>query len=360
MAQVVPNFVRSSLRAPISVSDTQLQLASGTGVLFNTIGTGNWCYITVNDNTTAEVMKYTSAGDVVNDTIVVERAQDGTSAKAFPAGACVAIGWNTAQVMDLIQGELTHPVNTIEVSSTPVGTPSEHILYAVNPETGEMWYWDGATWTFLNSNSVQLLTVVPTDEPTGNIVWTINTVTSSLYYWTGLGWLLVSGQGSNYREILGRQYLTVGAGTAIAAGTDNPFSTLVTGGLPVVTNMDYKSDVSIADVIEVLPTNVLRILQPCIAEFSASVYGNMDDLTHDFRGQLSVFHANDTYQWITQIFVPANSGSSAIAISMNSGPVQILANDEFDANLVVIDGGVTFVGFNVQQLQFTASIIALL
>lgn len=359
MAQIVPNFVRTSLRAPIGVSDTQLQLASGTGVLFNSVGSGNWCYVTINDNTTAEIVKYTSTGDVVNDTIVVERAQDGTSAKAFPAGACVAVGWNTQQVEDLIGTAITNPVNTIEVTF-PIGAPGPNILYAINTETGQLWYWDGSNWIYINSSTVQLLTEVPTDAPEGAVVWTINTVTSSLYYWTGLGWLLVSGQGSNYREILGRQYLTIGPGTAIAAGTDNPFSTLVTNGLPIVTNINYKSDPSIANVIEVQSTNVLKFLQPCIAEFSASVFGEMDDLTHDFRGQLSVFHANDTYQWITQIYVPANSGSATIAISMNSGPVQILANDEFDANMVVIDGGVTFVGFNMKQLQFTASVIALL
>lgn len=355
------NFVKTTLRAPCGVGDTQLQLASGTGALFNPITAGNWCYVTVNDSTSVEVMKYTSAGNVVNDTITVERAQDDTTAKAFPVGACVAIGWNVAQILGLIDGIVTNPVDTIQVSSTPVGAPAAHVVYAVNPSTGQLWYWTGSVWTYVNSNSVQLLTSAPSVAPLGNIRWTINTTTSSLYYWTGLTWLLIAGGGgSNYLEIFGWQYLTLGGGTAIAVGTDNPFSGLITGGLPVTIVTAYKSNMAVTDVISVQPNNVLRFLVPCIVELSASIEGDMDDITHDFRGQLSIFHSTDTYEWFTQTSLPANSGSTTVGISVNTGPVEIVANDEFDANLVTIDGGGTFVGFNLKKLRFSASVIALL
>lgn len=104
MAQVVNNFIRTTLAVAISPSATTLQLATGGGALFD-IPAGDWCYITVNDSTTVEVMKYVSTGSEAGDIIGVLRGQDNTTPKAFPAGACVAVGWNTAQVSAFIEQE---------------------------------------------------------------------------------------------------------------------------------------------------------------------------------------------------------------------------------------------------------------
>lgn len=100
--QVVNNFIRTTLAAPAAPSDVTLQLAAGAGALFN-MPAGNWCYVTVNDSTTVEIMKYTSTGSVAGDLISVARGQDNTTPKAFPAGSCVAVGWNTAQVQAFVE-----------------------------------------------------------------------------------------------------------------------------------------------------------------------------------------------------------------------------------------------------------------
>ncbi len=106
MALVVPNFVKTALRAACSPSDTVLFLTPGTGILFDAIGAGDWCYVTVNDSTTVEVMRYDSVGPTSNDSIPVVRAQDNTTAKAFPVGSCVAIGWNVGQITALVDQEI--------------------------------------------------------------------------------------------------------------------------------------------------------------------------------------------------------------------------------------------------------------
>ncbi|MEO6122406.1 MAG: hypothetical protein ABIR32_01755, partial [Ilumatobacteraceae bacterium] len=79
-------------------------------------------YITVEDGSSVEIMKYTNAGIIVNDTITVERGQDGTTAKSFPAGACVKAAWNVAQVQGLVTQTFIDlfdssaiPPNTVQV-----------------------------------------------------------------------------------------------------------------------------------------------------------------------------------------------------------------------------------------------------
>lgn len=361
MAQHVLNFVRTTLRAPLGLSDTQLLLASGTGSQFNAIAAGDWCYITVNDAVNAEVVKYTSGGDVVNDTLIVERAQDGTGAKAFPVGACVAVGWNVAQVTALVQQVAAFPTITTQVVTTPAAPPPEGVIFAINNSTGDVWFWTGAVWVYLNSNSTQLMTVAPTDPPPHNVTWAINTITLSLYYWTGLTWILVSGGGGiGYREILGRQYLTLGSGIPVTVGSEQTFSAMVTAGMGVLPSVSYKSDPTIAGVIQIESNNLLKFLAPCIVQLTATVQGDMDDFTHDFSAGLSIFHAADSYEWLTRQCIPANSGWTVVGMNVSTGPVEVTANDEWDVNLVINNGGGTYVGFSVKQYTFTASVIALL
>lgn len=158
MALNLANFVRTSLRAPIGPVDNVLQLAAGTGPLFN-FPAGDYCYITLEDRMNHEIVRFQSVGPVVGDNISVQRAQDGTFARAFPAGTAVKVAWNEQQVKDLISATFTTlvssvcpPANTIVVSAVPVGPPASCVLYAVNQTTNPwtMYYWDGTVWHPLN------------------------------------------------------------------------------------------------------------------------------------------------------------------------------------------------------------------
>ncbi len=363
------NFVRTTLRAPIGASDTQLQLATDTGALFDPIAAGDYVFITVNDLTTAEIMKYTSSGPVVNDTIIVERAQDGTTAKAFPAGSCVAIGWNVQQVVDLINQILLPLVgaNTMLVSSTPVGPPAEGIIYAVDPTTGQHWYYDatGPAWVYLNSNSVQLMTVVPTVAPEGNVIWTIDTTTFVLYFWNSVEWIVVGtgGAGSGaFLQVYSRQFLA-GTPYVIAKGSNNPIGGpggMVDLGLSFPAQSLYKSNPAITDKVVLTATDTMQFPAACMVQLSAAVRGTSDDVTKNIRIQLVIFHSDSSFQWQTDIFIPADSVSTDVAGIVTTTPFQVAAGDTWDAIVVCLDGGGTYTGMTMTQLAFSASVIALI
>lgn len=151
------NFVRTSLRAPVGPTDTVLQLALGTGGFFN-FPAGDYCYITLEDRLNHEVVRFSATGVIAADNISVQRAQDGTLARAFPAGTCVKVAWNEQQVKDLIaemfNALVTNdcpPTNTVTVDAAPVGAPPSCVYYAVNRATApwQVYFWDGAAWHLL-------------------------------------------------------------------------------------------------------------------------------------------------------------------------------------------------------------------
>ena len=149
----VGNFIRGTLRAPLGVTDTVLQLAPGTGGQFN-MPVGDYVFITLYDRVSYEIVRYTSTGPVVGDNITVTRGQDGTVARAFPAGTCYEVAWNEQQVIDfvnlLIQNYLVTtplPSDTQTIGAgVPVGAPIGNVRYTVNLTTGELWFWTGTTW----------------------------------------------------------------------------------------------------------------------------------------------------------------------------------------------------------------------
>src|SRR6478752_8475165 len=131
---VVPNFARTTLRASIGPQNTQLMLAIGGGMYFE-IGAGNYMYITVEDGQSVEIMKYTCTGPVTNDMINVSRGEDGTTPKAFPAGSCVKVAWNVAQLQELMNQTFVSifnstvlPPNTIKVQTVPTAPPPVNVI----------------------------------------------------------------------------------------------------------------------------------------------------------------------------------------------------------------------------------------
>ena len=92
------NKFSTTLSAGINNSVTSLSIASATG--FPTISGGHHAYVTLDngDGTTVEVVKVTG---ISGTTLTVTRAQDGTSAAAFSAGAKAEIRMTSALLQDV-------------------------------------------------------------------------------------------------------------------------------------------------------------------------------------------------------------------------------------------------------------------
>jgi hypothetical protein len=361
------NFYLTTLRAAVTPSDTQFLLAAGSTAPLAAITAGQFLFLTVSDGVTTEVVMYTSTGSVINDTIIVERGHDNTTAKAFPAGACVAVGWNVAQVEFLIAQffndppplPIVHPVNTttiVGINAVPSGAPADNIIYTVNLTTGQMWYWEGSIWVPLSSNNVQTLPGPPVSAPIGGVTWTFDSVAFTLYFWDGAAWQLVSAQ-PGYTEVFGRTYLDA-VGVALTEGTDNSFSDMIDASTITPTTTYYQSNPLVTGIISENVAKELVFSDTCIAELTASVVLAVDD-TKDVRARLVLFHAASLTQYTTEVFHPANSGNVAIGVTTSTGPIQLAAADEWDCSLVLTDGGVTYAGGTLTQFEMNAVVIAL-
>jgi hypothetical protein len=212
MSIVIPNFARTTLRAAITPASTQLLLAAGTGAYFN-IGSGNYLYATIEDGNQVEIVLYNCTGVVVNDTITVLRGQDGTSAKAFPAGACVKVAWNVQQVEDLVTQTFISlfdstnlPPNTTQVTDVPAAPPEPNVIYAIWITEHRFWYWTGASWIEIGNprDSVLAGSGDPSGTPATNVAFYVNTDTGELWYWTGSAWMSVAGGNTSTEEYWNR------------------------------------------------------------------------------------------------------------------------------------------------------------
>lgn len=89
MPALYTNQATSTLAASITSSDTTFSVPTNHGARFPAAGAGNYFFATLdNGSGTVEIVKVTER---YSDTLVIERAQDGTSAAAFSAGATVEI-----------------------------------------------------------------------------------------------------------------------------------------------------------------------------------------------------------------------------------------------------------------------------
>jgi hypothetical protein len=80
------NNAAGVLSAGISNSDVSLVLNTGQGSRWPTLGVGDWCWTTITDGTTIEIVRVTARS---GDTLTIVRGRQGTTGTSFSAGAAV-------------------------------------------------------------------------------------------------------------------------------------------------------------------------------------------------------------------------------------------------------------------------------
>lgn len=79
------NNAATLIPSAVSSTQTALTVSTGSGVLFPTLGAGDYFYATIQDvNNHFEIVKVTARTD---DAMTIVRAQEGTLAVSFPANS---------------------------------------------------------------------------------------------------------------------------------------------------------------------------------------------------------------------------------------------------------------------------------
>lgn len=100
MALKLTNNATSLLASGIATDTTDIVITSGDEARFPTLGVGDWFPVTVVDGAgNLEIMKCTARAGV---TLTVTRAQEGTTAKSFSAGARVDVRLTAAALMSFL------------------------------------------------------------------------------------------------------------------------------------------------------------------------------------------------------------------------------------------------------------------
>jgi hypothetical protein len=115
MGVILKNNAVSTITTAISASDVGLAVAAGTGSLFPTLGASDYFYTTlVSAGGTYEVIKVTAR---VGDTMVIVRAQEGTTAQSFASGSRIEVRVTAASITDMVD---EHD-QASEIALTPSG-----------------------------------------------------------------------------------------------------------------------------------------------------------------------------------------------------------------------------------------------
>ncbi len=106
MGILFKNNAESTLATAISASDLGLAVASGEGALFPSLSGGNYFYMTIESAGGAyEIVKVTARS---SDSMTIVRAQEGTTARTFTAGATCELRITNQGLLDKIaEGDLS-------------------------------------------------------------------------------------------------------------------------------------------------------------------------------------------------------------------------------------------------------------
>lgn len=123
MAIQFANNAATTLFSSVTVSDSQIVVSPGGGALFPNAGSSNYFMVTVVDKTTStlEIMKVTKRS---GDTFTVVRAQEGTTARAFPPGSPVELRLTAQSILDVIDVKIPRGIITMwsgAVDAVPSG-----------------------------------------------------------------------------------------------------------------------------------------------------------------------------------------------------------------------------------------------
>lgn len=99
MLNVKPWGLHTTLANPLSAVDTTMRVAFGTGAAFTVPATDHF-YATIRSGAMREVVR---VDRTTGDEFLITRGLDNTSAKAFPAAACVDVEWNPMQLCEFVQ-----------------------------------------------------------------------------------------------------------------------------------------------------------------------------------------------------------------------------------------------------------------
>lgn len=101
MAIQFANNAATTLFSSVLMSDTQIIVSPGGGALFPAAGGSSYFMVTVVDTITGllEIMKVTNRS---GDTFTVVRAQENTTARAFPAGSPVELRLTAQSILDAV------------------------------------------------------------------------------------------------------------------------------------------------------------------------------------------------------------------------------------------------------------------
>jgi len=119
MAVVLKNNTSSSIVGSLTASSTSVAVSAGTGVNFPALSAGQYFYATLISPTGLyEVVKCTSR---VSDILTIVRAQEGTTAIAFPDGSRIDLRVTAQSVIDAIADRVALKDQASEISFVPTG-----------------------------------------------------------------------------------------------------------------------------------------------------------------------------------------------------------------------------------------------
>ena len=155
MSVILKNNVEGFLATAISASDTGLVLQSGNGANFPNPVSPDFFYATlVSSGGTIEVVRVTVRS---GDSMTVVRAQDGTTANSFAAGARVEMRVNAQSVIDTVYGitnyqgaSAANPTVRLDGSALQVGD------FYFNSTADEVRFYNGAAWQSLTTGSIDV------------------------------------------------------------------------------------------------------------------------------------------------------------------------------------------------------------
>jgi len=240
------NNAASTLDTAISASDVGLTVASGDGTLFPAAGSGDYFYMTIEaTDGTYEIVKVTARS---GDSMTIVRAQEGTTARAFTAGALCELRITNQGLLDkvaednLAAGSVTLAKLADVATDTVLGRTASgtgavsalgatDVLDMLGSTQGNILYRNGSVWTVLAPGTAgQVLQsggaaanpswatgILVTDGDKGSI-----TVSSSGTVWTldDAAVTLAKMANLNQYELIGRTSSGAGVPQAKATSAD--------------------------------------------------------------------------------------------------------------------------------------------